>query len=156
MGTDERLKGILARQASAAERAELDQVAAQEAAEKAKDLRLRVTEKWQGQRAHIEQFIDRLNKEMSDHGTTLFVRGSRYPVDESMHVDMMDIGFEKYTSTGDMRKLAISVRPDGRIYVSIATRNISPAKHYDLNVFEATDGQLEGAVLDFLDENTPK
>ena len=155
MGTDERLKGILARQAAVAEKAKHDQAAAQAAAEQAKALRVRVTEKWQGQRAHIEQFIDRLNNEMSDLGTTLFVRALRYPSDESVQVDAMDIGFEKYT-TGDMRKLAILVRPDGQIYVSIATRSVSPAKHYDLNVFEATEEQLEGAVLDFLDENTPK
>lgn len=154
MGTEERLKGILARQTAAAEKAKHDQAAAQAAAERAKDLRVRVTEKWQGQRAHIEQFIDRLNNEMSDLGTTLFVRASRYPSDESVQVDAMDIGFE--TSAGDMRKLALLVRPDGRIYVSIATRTVSPVKHYDLNVLEATDEQLEGTVLDFLDENTPK
>jgi len=58
MGTEDRLKGILARQAAAAEANQRDEAAAQAAAEKAKLLRVRVSKKWQDQRTHIDKFID--------------------------------------------------------------------------------------------------
>jgi hypothetical protein len=53
------------------------------------------------------------------------------------------------------RKLTISVRPDGKIHVTMTTRYTSPAKNYVLDALEATNDQLEGTVLDFRDINTP-
>jgi hypothetical protein len=157
MGTEDRLKGILARQVAAANKARKDQEAADEAAEKARKLRAEVAQKWTEQRIHIEHFIDRLNQEIRANGQQLYVRGPRpLSADPSRDVDEMDVGFEQYAVPGDMRKLLIRVGPNGEIYVHIATRNTSPVKHYTLNAFEATEEKLEGAVLDFLDENTPK
>ena len=65
----------------------------------------------------------------------------------------MEIGFDELS---EMRKLVIMVRGNGQIYVSIATSSMSPAQQYELNVFEMTNKQLEGTVVDFLDLNTPK
>ena len=61
-----------------------------------------------------------------------------------------------YENYSDLRKLWLSVRPDGCIHVGMGMRNHSPAKHYELNVLKATSADLEGTVLDFLDVNTPK
>jgi hypothetical protein len=144
------------RQAAAAKRAQVDQEGADEAAEKRQKLCAEVDRKWTAQRAHIEQFINRLNQELSENGVQLYVRGPRTASsDPPIQVDQMDIDFDQYPQTQHMRKLSISVRPNGEIYVHIATKDISPVKQYTLNAFEATNEQLEGTVLDFLDANTP-
>jgi len=154
MGTEDRLKGILARQAAAAEANQRDEAAAQAAAEKAKLLRVRVSKKWQDQRTHIDKFIDQLNQQMSKNGVHLVVRASRYKTtDATMELDRMEIGYDQYTR--DEEKLTFSVRPNGEIDVWIASDK-SPAKNSALNAFEATNDDFEGALLDFLDLNTPK
>ena len=54
MGNRERLKGILERQAAAAERERLDEEAASAKAEKVRSVRVEVIQKWQEQQAHLE------------------------------------------------------------------------------------------------------
>jgi L-lactate utilization protein LutB len=73
MGNKERLKGILERQAAAAERERLDEEAASAKAEKVRSVRVEVIQKWQEQRAHLETYIDQINKETSKNGVQLFV-----------------------------------------------------------------------------------
>ena len=54
MGNKERLKGILERQAAAAEQERLDEAEASAKAEKVRSVRFEVIQKWQQQRAHLE------------------------------------------------------------------------------------------------------
>jgi len=156
MGNKERLKGILERQAAAAERERLDEEAASAKAEKAKSVRVEVIQKWQEQRAHLETFIDQINKEMSKNGVQLFVvKNPRHAhTGVSMEVDKIEVAFQQRMPYD--KKLVISVRANGEAYVSISTNSVSQAKQYMLNVLEVTNEQLEATVLDFLDANTPK
>ena len=73
MGNKERLRGILERQAAAAERERLDEEAASAKAEKVKSVRVEVIQKWQEQRAHLETYIAQINKETSKNDVQLFV-----------------------------------------------------------------------------------
>jgi hypothetical protein len=73
MGNKERLKGILERQAAAAERERLDEEAASAKAEKVRSVRVEVIQKWQEQRAHLETYIAQINKETSKNDVQLFV-----------------------------------------------------------------------------------
>ncbi|MGO8842403.1 MAG: hypothetical protein ACLQF1_15115 [Methyloceanibacter sp.] len=156
MGTEDRLKEILARQVAAAEANRQREEEAQVAAQKAKELRAEVTQKWRVQRAYIERFVVQLNEQIRKNDVQLSVRDSRYPAPEgTFEVDKIEIGFQP-RSRGDMRNLTIAVRPNGEIYVSIASSTTSPAKHYTLNTLKATNDELEGTVLDFLDVNTPR
>ena len=72
MRNKERLKGILERQAAAAERERLDEEAASTQAEKVKAVRVEVIQKWQEQRAQLETYIAKINKETSKNGVQLF------------------------------------------------------------------------------------
>jgi hypothetical protein len=156
MATEDRFKQILERQEAAAEKRRLDQEAADTAAEKASILRRQVLEKWSEQRLHIEHFIERVNQDLAPSGTKLFVRKTRPGDQKSRQLDELNVGFEEYENYSDLRKLWLSVRPDGCIHVGMGMRNHSPAKNYELNVLKATSADLEGTVLDFLDVNTPK
>ena len=66
----------------------------------------------------------------------------------------MELGFEPKTRSH--KKLLLSVRPNGEVYVSMGTRGMAAAKSYKFNLLEASDEQLEETVLDFLDINTPQ
>ena len=63
MGNTERLKGILERQAAAAEQERLDEEEASAKAEKVRSVRVEEIQKWQEQRSHLESYIDEINKE---------------------------------------------------------------------------------------------
>ena len=73
MGNKERLKGILGRQAAAAERERMDEEEASAKAENVKSVRVEVIQKWQEQRAHLETYIAQINKETTKNGVQLFV-----------------------------------------------------------------------------------
>jgi hypothetical protein len=158
MGTEDRLKGILARQAAAAKAKQSAESEDQAAAEKAQLLRASVAEKWHGQRVHIERFIYQTNKQISKNGVQLFVRASGYrrTAVTKEEVDRMEIAFDAHTD--NLKKLTFSVRPDGDIFISMGTSYdaTTPAKQSILNVLKNTNDELEGTVLDFLDINTPK
>jgi hypothetical protein len=156
MGNKERLKGILERLAAAAERERLDEEAASAQAEKVRSVRVEVIQKWQEQRAHLETFIDQINKQTSKNGVQLFVvKNPRYDhTGAGTEVDKMEVAFHQRMPHD--KKLAISVRASGEAYVSISTSSVSQAKQYRLNVLEVTSEQLEATVLDFLDANIPK
>ena len=156
MGNKERLKGILERQAAAAERERLDEEAASTQAEKVKAVRVEVIQKWQEQRAQLETYIAKINKETSKNGVQLFVvKNPRHAHGGvSMEVDKMEVAFRE--GTPHDKKLAISVKANGEANVSISTSPVSQAQQYTLDVLEVTDEQLEATVLDFLDANTPK
>ena len=156
MGNKERLKGILERQAAAAERERLDDEAASAKAEKVKSVRVEVIQKWREQRSHLETYIDQINKQISKNGVQLFVVKNPRHADTAvgMEVDKMEVAFHQRTP--HHKKLAISVRANGEAYVAISTSSVAQAKQYTLNVLEATNEQLEATVLDFLDANTPK
>ena len=77
MGTEDRLKEILARQVAAAEANRQREEEAQVAAEKAKELRAEVTQKWRVQRAYIERFVVQLNEQIRKNDVQLSVRDSR-------------------------------------------------------------------------------
>jgi NCAIR mutase (PurE)-related protein len=157
MGTEDRLKGIMARQAAAAKAKQSAESEDQAAAAKAQLLRASVVEKWHGQRVHIESFINQTNKQISKNGVQLFVRasGSRR-TGVTKEVDRMEIAFDAHTD--NLKKLTFSVRPDGDIFISMGTSYdaATPAKQSILNVLKNTNDELEGTVLDFLDINTPK
>ena len=156
MGNKERLKGILERQAAAAERERLDEEAASAKAEKVRSVRVEVIQKWQEQRAHLETYIAQINKETSKNDVQLFVVKNPRHADTGvgMEVDKMEVAFRQRTPHD--KKLVISVRANGEAYVSISTSSVSQAQQYTLNVLEVTNEQLEATVLDFLDANTPK
>jgi len=156
MGNKERLKGILERQAAAAERERLDEEAASAKAEKVRSVRVEVIQKWQEQRAHLETYIAQINKETSKNDVQLFVvENPRHAhTGVGMEVDKMEVAFRQRMPYD--KKLVISVRANGEAYVSISTSSVSRAQQYTLNVLEATNEQLEATVLDFLDANTPK
>ena len=155
MGNKERLKGILERQAAAAERERLDEEEASAKAEKVRSVRVEVIQKWQEQLAHLETYIAQINKETSKNGVQLFVVQNPRQADTGvgMEVDKMEVAFR---SKPHDKKLVISVRANGEAYVSISTSSLSKAEQYMLNVLEVTNEQLEATVLDFLDANTPK
>ena len=156
MGNKERLKGILGRQAAAAERERLDEEAASAKAEKVKSVRVEVIQKWQEQRAHLETYIAQINKETSKNGVQLFVVKNPRHADTGlgMEVDKMEVAFRERTPHD--KKLVISVRANGEAYVSISTSSVTQAEQSMLHVLEVTNEQLEATVLDFLDANTPK
>ena len=156
MGNKERLKGILERQAAAAERERLDEEAASAKAEKVRSVRVEVIQKWQEQRAHLESYIDQINKQTSKNDVQLFVVKNPRQADTGvgMEVDKMEVAFRQRMPYD--KKLVISVRANGEAYVAISTSSVSQAQQYTLNVLEATNEQLEATVLDFLDANTPK
>ena len=156
MGNKERLKGILERQAAAAERERLDEEAASAKAEKVRSVRVEVTQKWEQQRFHLETYIAQINKETSKNGVQLFVVKNPRHADTGvgMEVDKMEVAFRQRTPHD--KKSVISVRANGEAHVSISTSSVSQAEQYMLNVLEVTNEQLEATVLDFLDANTPK
>jgi hypothetical protein len=156
VGNKERLKGILERQAAAAERERLDEEAASAKAERVRSVRVEVIQKWQEQRAHLETYIAQINKETSKNGVQLFVVKNPRQADTGvgMEADKMEVAFRQRTPHD--KKLVISVRANGEAHVSISTSSVSQARQYMLNVFEVTNEQLEATVLDFLDANTPK
>ena len=156
MGNKERLKGILERQAAAAERERLDEEAASAKAEKVRSVRVEVIQKWQKQRTHLETYIAQINKETSKNDVQLFVVKNPRQADTGvgMEVDKMEVAFRQRMPYD--KKLVISVRANGEAYVAISTSSVSQAQQYTLNVLEATNEQLEATVLDFLDANTPK
>jgi hypothetical protein len=156
VGNKERLKGILERQAAAAERERLDEEAASAKAEKVRSVRVEVIQKWQKQQAHLETYIAQINKETSKNGVQLFVVKNPRHADTGvgMEVDKMEVAFRQRTPHD--KKLVISVRANGKAHVSISTSSVSQAQQYMLNVLEVTNEQLEATVLDFLDANTPK
>ena len=156
MGNKERLKGILERQAAAAERERLDEEAASAKAEKVRSVRVEVIQKWQKQRAHLETYIAQINKETSKNDVQLFVVKNPRQADTGvgMEVDKMEVAFRQRQPHD--KKLVISVRANGEAYVAISTSSVSQAQQYTLNVLEVTNEQLEATVLDFLDANTPK
>jgi L-lactate utilization protein LutB len=156
MGNKERLKGILGRQAAAAERERLDEEAASTKAEKVRSVRVEVIQKWQEQRTQLETYIAQINKETSKNGVQLFVvkNPGHAHTGVSMEVDKMEVAFRQRTPND--KKLVISVKANGEANVSISTSSVSQAQQYTLNVLEVTNEQLEATVLDFLDANTPK
>jgi L-lactate utilization protein LutB len=97
MGNKERLKGILERQAAAAERERLDEEEASAKAEKVKSVRVEVIQKWQEQRSHLETYIDQINKQISKNGVQLFVvqNPRRAHAGVSMEVDKMEVAFHQ-------------------------------------------------------------
>jgi hypothetical protein len=154
MGTDDRLANILARQTVAADKARSDESNADAAAASAAQVRAQVAQKWGEHRPHLEAFINELNQQFRHNNIRLTVKDSRYKTSTpAVDVDRMEIGFDELS---EMRKLVIMVHGNGQIHVSIATSSMSPAQQYELNVFEMTNKQLEGTVVDFLDLNTPK
>jgi hypothetical protein len=154
MGTDDRLKNILRRQAAAVALLARENAEAKVAAEAANKLRDSVSQKWKVQRAHLVKFVAQLNLQTSKNGVVLFVKDSAYPAPvDASELDKMEVGFQQ--DVREMRKLTISVRPDGKMHVTMTTRYASPAKNYVLDALEATNDQLEGTALDFLDINTP-
>ena len=154
MGTDDRLANILARQTIAADKARSDESNADAAAANAVQVRAQVAQKWGEHRPCLEAFINELNQQFRHNNIRLTVKDSRYKTSTpAIDVDRMEIGFDELS---EMRKLVIMVCGNGQIYVSIATSSMSPAQQYELNVFEMTNKQLEGTVVDFLDLNTPK
>jgi hypothetical protein len=144
MGNKERLKGILERQAAAAERERLDEEEASTKAERVRSVRVEVIQKWQEQRAHLETYIAQINKETNKNGVQLFVVKNPRHADTGvgMEVDKMEVAFHQRT-------------PHDKKF-SISTSSLSKAEQYTLNVLEVTHEQLEATVLDFLDANTPK
>ena len=156
MGSKERLKGILERQAAAAERERLDEEVASAKAEKVRSVKVEVIQKWQEQRAHLETYIDQINKLTSKNDVQLFMVKNPRQADTGvgMEVDKMEVAFRQRMPYD--KKLVISVRANGEAYVAISTSSVSQAQQYTLNVLEATNEQLEATVLDFLDANTPK
>jgi hypothetical protein len=152
----ERLKGILGRQAAAAERERLDEEAASAKAKNVKSVRAEVIQKWREQRAHLETYIAQINKETRKNGVQLFVvkNPSQAEMESGMEVDKMEVAFRESTPHG--KKLVISVRANGEAYVSISTSSETRAEQSTLQVLEVTNEQLEATVLDFLDANTPK
>ena len=154
MGTEDRLKSILRRQAAAVALAAREDAEAKVATETANQLRESVTQKWKVQRAHFVKFIGQLNLQTSKNGVVLFVKESAYPAPvNASELDKVEVGFQR--DVCEMRKLTISVRPDGKMHVTMTTRYTSPAKSYVLDALGATNDQIEGTVLDFLDINTP-
>jgi hypothetical protein len=155
MGTEDRLKEILVRQAAAAKVEKDSEAEAQIVAEKLNKLRDAVTQNWPVKRAHIAAFVAQLNPQIRKNGLKLFVMASdSVSSHPGLEVDKMELGFEQKTRSH--RKLSLSVRPSGEIYVSMGTLGMAPARSYRLNLLEATNEQLEATVLDFLDINTPK
>src|SRR5262245_10482233 len=156
VGNKGRLKGILERQAAAAERQRLDEEAASAEAEKVRLLRVEVIQKWQKQRAHLETYIAQINKETIKNDVQLFVAKNPRQADTGagMEVDKMEVAFRQRMPYD--KKLVISVKANGEAYVSVSTSSVSQAQQYMLNVLEVTNEQLEATVLDFLDANTPK
>ena len=155
MGTEDRVKEILARQAAAAKVEKDSEAEAKILAGQLNELRGAVTQNWPVRRAHIAAFVTQLNSQMRENGHQLFVMESdSLSSHTGLEVDKMELGFEQKTRSH--RKLLLSVRPDGEIYVSMGTRGMAAARSYKFNLLEATNEQLEGTVLDFLDINTPQ
>ena len=155
MRTEDRLKEILARQAAAAKVEKDSEAEAKIVAGQLNELREAVTQNWPVRRAHIAAFVAKLNSQMKKNGHQLFVMESDSVSSHTgLEVDKMELGFEPKTRSH--KKLLLSVRPNGEVYVSMGTRGMAAAKSYKLNLLEASDEQLEETVLDFLDINTPQ
>ena len=127
MENKERLKGILERQAAAAERERLDEEAASTKAEKVRSVRVEVIQKWQEQRTQLETYIAQINKETSKNGVQLFVvkNPGHAHTGVSMEVDKMEVAFRQRTPHD--KKLVISVKANGEANVSISTSSVSQA-----------------------------
>ena len=155
MRTEDRLKEILARQAAAAKVEKDSEAEAKIVAGQLNELREAVTQNWPVRRAHIAAFVAKLNSQMKKNGHQLFVIESNSVSSHTgLEVDKMELGFEPKTRSH--KKLLLSVRPNGEVYVSMGTRGMAAAKSYKFNLLEASDEQLEETVLDFLDINTPQ
>ena len=155
MRTEDRLKEILARQAAAAKVEKDSEAEAKIVAGQLNELRDAVTQNWPVRRAHIAAFVAKLNSQMKKNGHQLFVMESDSVSSHTgLEVDKMELGFEPKTRSH--KKLLLSVRPNGEVYVSMGTRGMAAAKSYKFNLLEASDEQLEETVLDFLDINTPQ
>jgi hypothetical protein len=155
MRTEDRLKEILARQAAAAKVEKDSEAEAKIVAGQLNELREAVTQNWPVRRAHIAAFVAKLNSQMKKNGHQLFVMESDSVSSHTgLEVDKMELGFEPKTRSH--KKLLLSVRPNGEVYVSMGTRGMAAAKSYKFNLLEASDEQLEETVLDFLDINTPQ
>ena len=76
MGTEDRVKEILARQAAAAKVEKDSEAEAKILAGQLNELRDAVTQNWPVRRAHIPAFVTQLNSQMRENGHQLFVMES--------------------------------------------------------------------------------
>jgi len=137
MGTEDRLKKIMAQHARVAGQAKA-------AAEQADKVRAVCQPKWKELQAHVRQFVAGLNGRFENYGLHIFERDS--PNFEAIHLALDEAGME--------RAIKIFMVNDGRIYV--VTSSEWPNDLFLGNIINVTNEQIEGAIMDFLDRYTPK
>lgn len=156
MSTEERLKGILERQAVAAERRREQTDEAERKRLEAADLKRRVLKAWEERKLDLERHLERINAAMGGKGQTVFLHNDARIDGHHAAAYKIDFNNHNYPNSHSMDNIRITVAPDGKTHFRVGTSSISPVKSYDKNILECTSDDMLEAILDFMDANTPK
>ena len=151
--TSDRLNNILARQESASEekRKREERYAADQA--EAAVRKNKVSLLWREQKSILLLVIDEINSLMKKNGVQL---SHHTPTKSVIDTESMVIYFsDDDHHTRDMKRLAISVSDNGRIYINMGTRSLVPAKEFNFDIDDTSKEIWENTIIDFLDINTP-
>jgi hypothetical protein len=152
MSIEQRLQEIAAKQ-SAAEAARMqreDDAALKQAEQTA--LRERVESAWAKLKTGLDAFIQKTNETVPGENKKVLVFPNQAAGDRSI-VDTFYLALGKYPPTGSLQRCIVTVQQNGVVMVRMGTTSQMPAKSYSLDALTATDEQIGGIVLDFLDIN---
>lgn len=151
--SDERLADILRRQERAAAQKRASDARAAEAQAEATRLELRAQEAWKQQSIALDQALAELNAVMLANGIQLHRRAGEAGKGA---VDGVEVGFgDRPSSATDLKVLYFSIGADGVVAVRMGTADRMPAKQYGFDLLSAAKADWAGALLDFVDVNTP-
>jgi hypothetical protein len=137
MNNIERTKAILAKIRVSEDARERQESEDNARASEAAVVQKKVEMAWAPLNAHLDEFIQALNKDLPK-GSRIFIR--KGDVSRNDYVDTLNLSFDQYLTSAALRRCNL-------------TATTMPVKDFNLNALTTTSDQIESVVLDFLEAN---